>query len=132
MRNISPRKYAVSLYESLSGVQKDGVPAIIKSFVNLLARYKDLSKAEKVIKAFRKIYCQGENILEVSVTTTQALDDEIKTEVINCLSGSLNKEIELQTETDKDLIGGIVLKYDDTVIDGSIKKRIALLADSLK
>jgi F-type H+-transporting ATPase subunit delta len=132
MRNISPRKYAISLYESLCDIQKNEISAVIKSFVSLLVRNKDISKADKIVKAFRKFYCEKENILEVSVTTAGLLDDDIKAMVIKQLNGSLNKEIELQATTDKSTIGGIILKYDDTVVDGSVKRRIELLADSLK
>jgi len=132
MRNISPRKYAISLYESLCDIQKNEISAVIKSFVSLLVRNKDISKADKIVKAFRKFYCEKENILEVSVTTAGLLDDDIKAMVIKQLNGSLNKEIELQATTDKSTIGGIILKYDDTVVDGSVKRRIELLADFLK
>ena len=132
MRNIPPKKYAISLYESLCDVQKNEISAFIKSFFGLLARNKDIPKADKIVKAFRKFYCEKEGILEVSVTTAETLDNDIKAMVVKQLNGSLNKEIELQAKADKNMIGGIILKYGDTVVDGSVKRRIELLADSLK
>ena len=132
MQKISPKKYAISLFESLQGIEKEKIPEMIKSFVNLLVRNKDLKKADKVIKAFQDYLNKQENIVEVSVISAKPLNDQTKQEVINQLKSSLNKKIELKEEQDPDLVGGVVLKYGDVVVDGSVKRRIELLADSLK
>jgi len=132
MKKISPRKYAISLYESLKDVEKDKMPEVIKSFVALLVRNKDLKKADKIIKAFRQYLCEQENILEVSVVAAKPLDDFVKQNIVNQLKSSLNKKIELKEKQDASLIGGAVLKYGDVVVDGSVKRRIELLAESLK
>jgi len=132
MRKISPKKYAISLYESLQGIEKREIPEVIKSFVALLARNKDLKKADKIVKAFRDYINEQERILEVLAISAEPLDSQFKEEIIDYLESSLNKEIELKEQTDKNLVGGVILKYGDVVVDGSVKKRIELLADSLK
>lgn len=132
MRKVSPKKYAISLYESLQVIEKEKIPEVIKSFVALLARNKDLKKADKIIKAFRDYLNEQERILEVSAISAWPLDSQFREEIIKHLTNFLNKEIELKEQTDKSLIGGVVLKYGDVVVDGSVKKRIELLADSLK
>jgi len=132
MQKITPKQYAISLYESLQDIDKEKIPEMIKSFINLLAKKKDLKKADKIIKAFQQYLCEQENILEVSVVAAKPLDEAVKHNIINQLKSSLNKIVELKEEQDASLIGGAVLKYGDVVVDGSIKRRIELLADSLK
>lgn len=132
MRKIIPKKYAISLYQSIKGVEKAQIPKLIKSFVELLIRNKDLSKASKIIKFFNEYANEQENVLEVMVTTAEELDESTKTSIINQLKTAMNKKIELRVSTSKKLIGGVVLQYGDTVTDGSVKRRIELMADSLK
>ena len=132
MQKITPKQYAISLYESVRDVDKEKIPQLIESFVSLIAKNKDLKKADKIIKAFRKYLCEQENIIEVAVVAAKPLDDQVRQKIIDQLKSSLNKTVELKEEQDTSLIGGAVLKYGDVVVDGSIKRRVELLTDSLK
>jgi len=132
MQKITPKQYAISLYESLEGKPKDKISEIIKSFISVIIRNKDVKKADKIISTFRKYLCDQENILEVSVVAAKPLSESVKKNIIDQLKSSLNKTVELKEEQDASLIGGAVLKYGDVIVDGSVKKRIELLADSLK
>jgi len=132
MKHIPPTKYAISLYESLKDVPQDKIPELIKGFVSLLVKNKDISKANKIFKVFKEYYNERENILEVTASTALPLDNSDKKSIIDILKKSFNKEIELTDDVDEKLIGGIVLKYGDFISDGSVKKQIDLLAESLK
>jgi len=132
MRTISPRKYAVSLYELLQEVNKEKTPHVIRSFVALLVRHKALPKANKIMRALADYFDAQEGRAEVSVASVAPLDARLKERITQELKSTLRKTIELKEKTDKDLIGGLVLKYGDTVIDGSVRRRIELLVDSLK
>lgn len=132
MKNISPKKYAISLYESIKEVKRGKISEVIKGFVKLIAINKDIGKANKIIKAFIEYYNDHENILEVTVSTARPLESRDKESIIKILNSSFDKEIELTDNVDDTLIGGIVLKYGDYIADGSVKKQISLLADSLK
>jgi F-type H+-transporting ATPase subunit delta len=132
MRNIKPKKYAISLYETLYEAEKGKVPELIKSFIALLIRNQDLHKADKIIKAFTTYADIKEKRVEVTLYSAHHLHAGLKELVIEQLKKSLNKDITVQEAVDPSLIGGLILKYDDVVVDGSIKKRIELLAQSLR
>lgn len=132
MKNIPSKKYAISLYESIKNVEEDKISDILKSFVRILIKNKDVNKVSKIIKAFRDHYNEEENNLEITVTTANKIDQDIIELIKKKLNVSLNKEIEIKTETDEKLIGGMILRYHDTIIDGSVKKRIELLAETFK
>ena len=131
MRKISAKKYAVSLYETVRGVKEDQLPIILENFIKLLIKNNDLSKANKVINAFNDYAKEKEGILDVEVKTAKPLENVDKDKIIEYLQKSFNKKIILDEKTDKKLIGGVVLSYKDTVIDGSIKKRLEILKESL-
>lgn len=132
MRKTTPKKYAISLYESLKDAEKDKITGILKSFIFLLVKNKQLAKADKIIEAFKRYANEQEGLLELSLFSAEKLDACLKDQIIEYLEQSLNKKIEAKDYTDKNLIGGIVLKYGDKVIDGSVKRRIELLAKTLK
>lgn len=132
MKKITPRKYAISLYEALKDAEQSAMPGVVKSFIELLASHRVLAQSDKIIKAFKKYLYKQENIQSVEVKTALPLSEHDRREILKHLKNTLNKEIIIKESVDKELVGGIVVKYDDTVIDGSIKSRLKLLADSLK
>ena len=132
MRKIAPKKYAISLYQALKDVEQSATAGVSKSFIELLASHRVLAQSDKIIKAFEKYLYEQENIKPVEVRTARSLTEHERNEILSHLKNTLNKEIIIKESVDKGLIGGIVVKYDDTVIDVSIKIRLKLLADSLK
>lgn len=132
MRKITPKKYAVSLYETLHQADREKIPALLKSFLAILIRNQDLKKSDKIIKAFIAYANDKEKHVEVTLSSAKTLDTELKDKVIDQLAKSLNREISVREEVDPSLLGGLILKYDDVVVDGSVKKKIELLAENLR
>lgn len=132
MRGLTPKKYAAGLYEALQDVKQEQIPDVLKAFVKILARKKDLSKASKIISAFIAYSNQKENKVEVSVTSVKPLSDQERSRIISQLKDVLEKDIVLSEETDESLIAGAVVRYGDVVVNGSISNRLELLSDTLK
>lgn len=44
---------------------------------------------------------------------------------------ALNKKVELVSEIDKEVIGGVLIKVGDVVYDGTVKKQLEILKDNL-
>lgn len=131
MRKISAKKYAISLYEATLGVKEPELPGMMDNFVKLLIKNNAFSQAPKIMAAFDE-YAKGrEGILDVEARSAKPLNQTEKERVIHHLQTALNKKIHLKEIVDHKLIGGIVLHYQDTVIDGSIKRRLQVLKDNL-
>lgn len=131
MQRISPKKYAVILHQVLAGLPDRDVTSAVQLFVKLVARHKDLSKADRIIRAFQKIADKQENITAVNVITAQAIEPHLLDTVQKDLEAVLNTQVRLSHSVDHAVIGGAIVKYGDTVVDGSVRKRIELLAKSL-
>ena len=58
------------------------------------------------------------------VTTAVPLDDAQQKEVSQLLSGIAGSEVSLRTYVEPDLIGGIVARLNDRVIDGSVRSKL--------
>jgi hypothetical protein len=75
---------------------------------------------------------EAEKSVDVEVTSAFALNQEQQDKLAKVLSARLNREVRLQASEDASLIGGVVIRAGDLVIDGSIRGKIAKLAEALK
>lgn len=73
---------------------------------------------------FKDMYNKQMNILEVKVTIAEEMGDEIREKLINKLSSVTGKTVLLDEKIDKSLLGGIIVKYDNTEIDSSVKGKL--------
>ena len=73
-----------------------------------------------------------EKSVDVNVTTVFELDNDVQQKLSTSLSRKLDRDVNLQTTIDTTLIGGVVIRAADIVIDGSIRGRLAKLAESMQ
>jgi F-type H+-transporting ATPase subunit delta len=75
-------------------------------------------------KEFEKLYNEHQNTAEVVAITSVKMDDTLKEKLAKALENRLNKNIKLVNKVDKDIIGGVLLKIENKVIDGTIKGQL--------
>ena len=76
---------------------------------------------------FHHQYNSFKGVEEATVTTTFALDDDLKKEFEAVIAKISGKGVELTEKVDEDLIGGFILKIGDRQIDDSITARLSAL-----
>lgn len=130
---VTVKQLALSLYESVEGKSSGQVKAVIARFIEVLAEKNQLAKAEKIISEFIKIWNLRHGIVEAKILSAKELDKEtvklLKNHIAS-LSGA--EEIRLSQEVDKSLLGGVIIRYGDRVIDGSLKRNLQDLKSSLE
>ncbi len=118
---ITPKQYAISLYESTIRIDKIQVEQRIGNFVEILKKNNDLSLANKIIEQYYKYYRVQRNISKIEVTSAEKLNPDLLSKIIQ----KFQKQIEIKETIDKSLVGGIILRVDDDLlIDGSVKKKL--------
>lgn len=126
---ITPKQYAVGLYELTEGGKTSNVDSVLNNFVIFLSNNNDLGLFDKIVVEFSKIFDEKNSIANVSITSASRLDAKTVDLLKNSLSKKLKKDsIIIDEKIDKDILGGIILRHEDTVLDGSLRKRI----DNLK
>ncbi len=93
-------------------------------FLCVVADKRRIKYLSKIIKSFNDLYNEEKNILEVTAITTVPLSDTLREKLIAKLESVSNKTIVLSEKIDTSIIGGIVLEYSNTQIQGSIKHRL--------
>ena len=124
------QQYAQALFESFQDTKPKDHDQIIENFIMVLKKNGDLSEYEKIIAVYEDYDRNEKGIKQVEVTTAQ--DTKLNKEVLNHLNKLVGKNIEIIRKVDENIIGGVVIKVDDTLIDGSTKRQLEDLENTLK
>lgn len=100
------------------------VSADLLRFVKVVARHGRFAALPAIAKSFRKQVNDLAGRTEVIVTTAQPLADDLRARLASALEGRLGKQVDLRTEIDRSLIGGMVVRVGDTVYDASLSNRL--------
>ena len=130
---ITPKFYATGLFQALHGKQEAGIASLIDAFVALLAKNNDIAKADRIVAAFTEIWNKEHGIIVSEITTAKKMDKETKDSLESfLLKRSGARAVEIQERISGDLLGGAVIRYEDTVLDYSIKTKISDLISAIK
>jgi len=118
---ITPKQYAVSLYESTKNVRGAELEKRIKKFVEILRKNNDLSLENEITQQYCKYYRDKKNISKIEIISSEKLNAKMLGRILQ----KFERQVEIEEKIDKSLIGGIVIKIDDNIlIDGSVKRKL--------
>src|SRR5690606_16184342 len=83
--------------------------------------------ARGIAEAFEAMADEHAGIAKARLTTAIELSDEQRKAIEEQLSRSLGKTVRATTEVDPAILGGIIIRVGDQLVDGSIRTRLRLL-----
>lgn len=101
------------------------------NFIEMITVKKREAFLQTIAESFIVIYKTINQIETVTVTSAEPLEQDYKERLIAEVKQTGCKKVELIEKISSDLIGGIVIKYGDKQIDGSIKTKINRLKKTL-
>lgn len=101
------------------------------NFVRILAQGGRLNVVAEVSELFEMLRAEAEKSAQVTVNSAFELSAEQQAKIAAALKTRLGTEVKLTCTVDKGLLGGIVIRMGDKVIDGSANTRLAELAYAL-
>jgi F-type H+-transporting ATPase subunit delta len=104
----------------------------VKNFLNLLLDKNRISAVSGICSYFEKLTDEVANIARAEVVTPGPLNEEAKKRLEKVLETLTSRQVRMATREDKALIGGIVVKIGDLVLDGSVKAQLMGFKESLK
>lgn len=102
-----------------------------QNFIKLLVENKRLIVLPEILEMYEALRAEAEKSIDVTVTSAFDLNEVQKQKIITALKASLGREIKLNCETNRELLGGVVIRAGDKVIDGSARTRLSELAVAL-
>ena len=117
-----------AIVEDLLGDRASPVTANLVSFVVGAGRGRDLPSIidRRVARAAEE---RQHEVAEV--TSAVPLDDDQQRRLAEALGNATGKRVEVRVHVDPSILGGIVARVGDTVIDGSVRHRLDLLKEKL-
>lgn len=111
----------VKLFENLF---KDKIDNDVLSFLVLLIDKHRILGLEGILTQMDNIFLEKNNTFIAEVKTVTPLLEEERNELVVKLEKKYSKKIILKEEIDKSLLGGVYVKIDNEVIDGTVKSKI--------
>ena len=102
-----------------------------RNFVGTLADNRRLALLPEISARFEELKSEAEGVVDVTVTSAAPLDDSQRAKLAAALERRLGRSVRLQCATDRELIGGAVLRAGDLMIDGSLRARLERIAYEL-
>ena len=85
----------------------------------------------RVATEFERLYDDFKNQAKATVTTAVQLDAGEQARLVTALQQVTGKTIQLTTRVDPAILGGVVARVGDTLIDGSVRRRLELLREQI-
>jgi F-type H+-transporting ATPase subunit delta len=110
---------------------EDGPHAVLKSFLQAVIEHKREKFLPLILAEFMRLKDEAQGRAQASFGTARALDARQVKVLEGALSQRLGREVTLKPYTDKELLGGAVLRLGDTVYDASLRSRLKRLGQLL-
>lgn len=114
--------------------KKDGVAKVIEGgneyfvrFLELLAEKHRLPVLFRIRREFDALWAREQRLLEVAVTSAVELDEETVKGIGKKIEEQTGQRVELTAQVDPDVIGGLVIRVGNMVLDASVQGRLERL-----
>jgi F-type H+-transporting ATPase subunit delta len=101
------------------------------AFLNLLVDKRRITLLPEVAAEFERMVRDVKNIAFATATTAVPLSSEQLAALERSLEARTGKDIELKADVDPSLMGGVLVRIGDTVLDGTVKGNLERLREQL-
>ncbi|SMC00088.1 ATP synthase F1 subcomplex delta subunit [Thermanaeromonas toyohensis ToBE] len=124
---IAPKQKEELLKEVFPHLEQD-----TRRFLGLVLEKRRERLLPEIVYQFRRLVDWAEGIVEAEVTVAFPLPESLKEELKGKLSRLLGRKVRLKIRLDQEILGGLVVRVGDRILDASIKKRLELFKESLR
>jgi F-type H+-transporting ATPase subunit delta len=118
-----------SSQEKKEGIAKlvSGAEERFVNFLELLAERHRMPVLFRIRRSFDSLWAEENKLLPVSVTSAVELDDKLVENIGERIKEQTGRKIELSSNVDPDVLGGLVLQVGNMVLDASVRSRLERL-----
>jgi F-type H+-transporting ATPase subunit delta len=114
--------------------KKDGIDKVVEgasehflNFLKLVAERHRVPAIFRIRREYDALWREENKLLEVRVTSARPLDDQLVQEIGKRIEEQTGRRIDLDANVDPDVIGGLVLRVGNLVMDASVRGRLERL-----
>ncbi len=114
--------------------KKDGIERVVEGaderfvrFLELLAEKHRMPVIFRIRRVFEEMWAEENRLLEASVTSAVELDEAVVKQIGERIEEQTGRSVELTSEVDPNVLGGLVIRVGNTIMDASVRNRLERL-----
>jgi F-type H+-transporting ATPase subunit delta len=112
--------------DGLERVVSDGDPVIV-NFLKLLIEKHRMPALFRIRADYEALWETENRLLPVHITSAVQLDDTIVKQLGDRIAEQTERKVDVSAEVDPDILGGIVVRVGNSVLDASVRNRLEQL-----
>jgi F-type H+-transporting ATPase subunit delta len=127
-----PEQVKSQIAELIISLGADKLTSEEQNLVRLLAENGRLEIASEIARRYEVLKNRERGVLDVDVATAFPLDEAQRQSIAAVLKNKLGRDIRITSSEEPALIGGVVIRAGDLVIDNSVQGQLTKLANELE
>jgi F-type H+-transporting ATPase subunit delta len=123
---FSPYFSAEEKKDGLARAVTDANPAFANFLQALIERHR-MPAIFRIRAEFVSLWDEAKRLLPVQITTAVELDSKTVEDLSKRIGDQVDRKIEMSTAVDPDILGGVMLRVGNVILDASIKNRLEQL-----
>ena len=111
---------------------KAGAQKLTQNFVGVVVRNRRLFALSDIARAYGQLLAKSRGEMTAEVTSAHALVDAQIDELKQALKAAMGRDVKIQTNVDKELLGGLVVKVGSRMVDSSLRTKLNNLKFAMK
>ena len=111
----------------IHAIFKESLHPLTIKYMELLIHKRRETHLDEISAAFNSLYRKFKNIQQVYVTSVIPLEEKTRAEIKSILAEDTGAEIRLIEKIDPSLMGGLIIKVENTLFDDSIRRKLIKL-----
>jgi F-type H+-transporting ATPase subunit delta len=103
----------------------------MRSFIRVLIDARRIELLPEIRELYEALRNEAEGVAEAAIQSARPLSDAEVSELTAALAKRLGKRVEAKVSVDESLLGGARIAVGDTVIDGSVRGKLAQMKQAL-
>ncbi|HWN72424.1 MAG TPA: ATP synthase F1 subunit delta [Solirubrobacterales bacterium] len=123
----------LSTAEKQEGIEKaiTGAEPELINFLELLVDKHRMTEVFRIRRALDELWKQENRRIDVTVTSAVELDSAVVEKIGQEVERQTGEKVDLSSQVDSEILGGIVLQVGNMVLDASIRSRLEKLRKSV-
>lgn len=109
----------------------DGADPVVENFFKVLIENHRVPVIFRVRREFETLYDQENSLLPVTITSAVTLDDATVKSIGDAIGKQTGQQVELTANVDPDVLGGLIVRVGNSILDASIRNRLENLRRSV-
>src|SRR4051794_20655940 len=109
----------------------EGVDPTVGNFLELLVENHRMPAVFRVKRDYERLWEQENKLLPVTITSAVALDEATVKSIGDAIGKQTGQRIQLTADVDPDVLGGLVVRVGNSILDASIRNRLENLRRSV-